>query len=1483
VSFQHSVFSSGASQTSLALMELFSYLGDTCTFIHVGEDSWWEDITSLRSSWPRVRDTDVKAEQFDRILEVTLCPRLRRLAPCIWIVRKAPLFYDMEACVVPYPLPKRDLTGISETWVQEELSSADDIQYLELITRRPVRTLPFLWSALAIETYRKEKPLPIWLQSYEEGKPFTMHICETNTSSSSSCIIPICIYRETHVKGMRILIHNTEALKESEYFQKNLWANITGDMTMDSAFVGRQRIVEIPSMQNTILLAHSRFLNIRPYLLDALWCGIPVVHNSVLLKEIPFAANGFYANNDILAGAAATRDLMKKWISEKDLFQLRKNLLSRFGILNESLKTRWKNVCHSEISIPLPASNTHSPRSKLRIGFSDMWDNFNPKYNFFTLLLENTFPNYTFEVSDTPDLLIFGPFGHSWKSYTCPKIHYTGENSGPVTEGRVVLNLGFERREYKEGSTNSYIRLPLWMLEIDWFNADPIKIRNPIPVKAEPGPIVPRSKFCAFVVSNPSQPIRNKAFRTLCSYKEVDSAGSLYNTLGPDLFSGSGGGGGEAKKVEFLRGYKFCLAYESASSPGYVTEKLFHAKAAGCVPIYWGAPDVELDFNMEGVIDARNKTDDQLIAEVRRVDEDDELWLKMANTPLIRDKKPLFDQLEVVARAIVNAATAEPSLEAVVSEDSSSLGNTVFVTGCNGRFVDTLLRHWLPPIAAQKVASTNVQVHVYLFDVTEEHKKSITTAFPFVRLFSLPEISVFPDCWNPEHFLWKLWILKQTCASVKHGYPVIYLDTGVYFCRWPYGGEKSWLRCVKDEGICVLEDASHDNRHMCSKSFVQEMNLTDVELDSQQIWAGSIAFLAGHPSAISLFNEAWILGQNPKIIVGAKWTGTDKNNKPFGHRHDQSILSVLTMRHGIARYPLADVYCHISLRHTFLNGLSLYSHRGLFVINDPIATGVDTTWVINLDRRPDRMKRGNFSEKAIRFPAIDGRKLKLTPDLVRLFSSSKGINWSRGVIACALSHITLWMKLVNDKSDINSYLILEDDAVLDKEAIPLLNYINERGLMPDDCDVLYLGGILPPNKGGFSSAIEPVNECIARIKENTLFSSTPSRYFHFCAYSYIIRRSGAKKLCDRLSSEGCWAPADHLLCNSYSQLNIYCTNPLVAGCYQDSDPKYADSDFNTFGKEEYDSDLRNEERFSEEDIQACSVPDSFSLKNPLDITTNNVAVTETLKTFPLTFHDIDGLFEKEWLEELLGNKLSEINTEIPIVLYHRPYCEKIKKELATWPAFTLLHVSDEDGSDPIDIYDWPACKGVVRNYLRKGLALSSNVVTIPLGYHWRNPPNTQGHKKDLIWSFIGAGYGGRKNKFQGLKSINPSKCIFLEKWNDPEKRGKEEVVDSLMRSLCVPCPPGVNYETFRLYEALEAGAVPILVEEYGSGEFLSYIKRFIPIATSPDWPTASRVVYGLSQNMELYREYRKTIMDGWASMKKWATVEARRVLLGVRA
>lgn len=1479
VSFQHSVFSSGASQTSLALAELFSFLGDSCSFIHVGEESWWTDVPSLQTKWPCIKYSHVKEGQFDRILEVTLCPSLRELAPCIWIVRKTPLFFDMEACVVPYPMAKRDLTGIAETWVQEELTTSDDIQYIELITRKPVRRLPFLWSAIAIEAFRQENKPPIWQQTHVPGD-YMVHVCETNTSSASSCLIPLCIYKEG-LSSHKLTIHNAEALKYSEYFRKNLWENLMN--TPMDMFVGRQRIVEIPRQQNTLILAHSRFLSIRPYHLDALWCGIPLVHNSTLLQGLHADVDrGYYPSNDIVLGVEAAKSLMNKWITQSDLFQIRKKILHRFGILNESLRQRWKAACHSDIQRPVTIA-----KKRLRIGFSDMWSNFNPSYNFFTLLLESTFPNYTIEVSDKPDVLIFGPFGSDWEKYSIPKIHYTGENSPPIRREDVVLNLGYERRE------DAYIRLPLWVLEIDWFGADPAKIRNPIPIALEPVVAHPRNKFCAFVVSNACQPIRNRIFHALSIYKEVDSAGRLYNTLGSSLFAGEGGGGGERAKVEFLRQYKFCIAYENAASPGYVTEKLFHAKAAGCVPIYWGAPDVELDFNMEGVIDARGKTEQEVVALVRQVDENPDLWLKMANTPLLReDHKPLLSK---VAHAILAASAVAPSpasastpapRELTVKVDAgaslASLANTVFVTGCNSTFIDTLIRYWIPPIEAQRAASTNVQIHVYLMkDVTDEERQAIRTRFPFVRLFDFPTEEAFPDCWNPQHFLWKLWILKETGKTVPAGYPVIYLDTGVFFCRWP----QEWLAKVKKEGLCFLEDTVHDNRHMCTKEFCKKMKVTEEELNDIQLWAGGISFVAGHLST-RIFDEAWICGLDPDILVGEKWTGIGEENKPFGHRHDQSILSILSRRHGSPRYPMHDVCCGISLRHTFLKGLSLYMHRGLFVVNDPIAMGIDTTCIINLDRRADRMVRGKFSRKALRFPAIDGRTLKLTPDIVRMFSASK-INWRKGVMACALSHISLWMKLCADKPDIQTYLILEDDAVLNEECIPLLNTIHEGGLLPSDWDILYLGGILPPNKEGFERVLEPVNEYIGRIKENTLFSTTPSRYFHFCAYSYIIRRKAAEALCARLRKTGCWAPADHLLCNSHEELNIYCTIPLVAGCYQDTDPRYAVSNFNVFGKEEYDSDLRNEDVFTQEEVLASTFPGEFSLERALGLQAVNSdkaavpvvpvvpVVNAQVTRYPIIFHDMSGLFEQSWIEHLLGQKISEVQTEIPIFLYQRPYCEQIKKTLAGWPEFTLLHLSDEFGQDPIDIYDWPSCKGVVRNYMRKGL--SNKVVTIPLGYHWAGTTENKG--RDLFWSFIGAEHKGRRDSLQQFKGIQPNKCVFQKEWNSPEKCGKEEVVDTLQRSLCVPCPGGVNYETFRIYEALEAGAVPVFVEEPGSAELLEYLKRWLPIATSPDWNTAARVVHGLTTRPELYREYRKSLLVGWASLKQWAAKEVKRVLL----
>lgn len=45
--------------------------------------------------------------------------------------------------------------------------------------------------------------------------------------------------------------------------------------------------------------------------------------------------------------------------------------------------------------------------------------------------------------------------------------------------------------------------------------------------------------------------------------------------------------------VEYYEKYKYALVIENELQRGYVSEKLFLALCAGCIPIYYGAPDVE--------------------------------------------------------------------------------------------------------------------------------------------------------------------------------------------------------------------------------------------------------------------------------------------------------------------------------------------------------------------------------------------------------------------------------------------------------------------------------------------------------------------------------------------------------------------------------------------------------------------------------------------------------------------------------------------------------------------------------------------------------------------------------------------------------------------------------------------------------------------------------------------------------------------------
>jgi hypothetical protein len=60
-----------------------------------------------------------------------------------------------------------------------------------------------------------------------------------------------------------------------------------------------------------------------------------------------------------------------------------------------------------------------------------------------------------------------------------------------------------------------------------------------------------------------------------------------------------------ASKAETLSRYTFAICFENMILPGWITEKIFDCFAAGCVPVYWGAPEVTNRIPAESFIDMR--------------------------------------------------------------------------------------------------------------------------------------------------------------------------------------------------------------------------------------------------------------------------------------------------------------------------------------------------------------------------------------------------------------------------------------------------------------------------------------------------------------------------------------------------------------------------------------------------------------------------------------------------------------------------------------------------------------------------------------------------------------------------------------------------------------------------------------------------------------------------------------------------------------
>lgn len=141
-----------------------------------------------------------------------------------------------------------------------------------------------------------------------------------------------------------------------------------------------------------------------------------------------------------------------------------------------------------------------------------------------------------------------------------------------------------------------------------------------------------KTGFCNFLYSNPNaHPMRDKLFHEISKYKKVDSLGKHLNNVGR---AGTGFVGHANECVELKSRYKFSIASENATFPGYTSEKILTSLESHTVPIYWGDPLIVKHINPDCFINC-NEMDsiDDIIAAIKRVDRDDIMWCNMVSSP----------------------------------------------------------------------------------------------------------------------------------------------------------------------------------------------------------------------------------------------------------------------------------------------------------------------------------------------------------------------------------------------------------------------------------------------------------------------------------------------------------------------------------------------------------------------------------------------------------------------------------------------------------------------------------------------------------------------------------------------------------------------------------------------------------------------------------------------------------------------------------
>jgi len=323
-------YGSGLSQNLKFLYDLLELLGHEVSFV-VNTDQWTTlnhgnatyRVTTRESVFNQTSRLDVLVEAGMNLNELE-CTQLRdSLGVKVVSLRYGHVFYmDVEGIFTAENLPANLHTARPDmVWTSPHFSGT--LSYLSTLYDAPARVSPYIWEPDFVETRlhhvgRVEKP--------------SIYVMEPNISVLKNALIPMAVL-ENVFRSAPDSFDKGYILNSMHFYQKELFlTNIAARFS--SLQGGNEKVYFSPrdSFSNVfkrpdILLGHQHECELNYLYNEALYTGVPLVHNSPAYKDLGY----YYHENNVEEGAESLTGAINSYVPEEHRIQ-NETFLQSFSI-----------------------------------------------------------------------------------------------------------------------------------------------------------------------------------------------------------------------------------------------------------------------------------------------------------------------------------------------------------------------------------------------------------------------------------------------------------------------------------------------------------------------------------------------------------------------------------------------------------------------------------------------------------------------------------------------------------------------------------------------------------------------------------------------------------------------------------------------------------------------------------------------------------------------------------------------------------------------------------------------------------------------------------------------------------------------------------------------------------------------------------------------------------------------------------------------